>query len=334
MILFHISGEHPLLPVEEIKAIYEAYGKGFQIIANSEHMVVSKSDLPSGVLSRLALTRAFYPVNRIASIKNLIKDIPSYLQGSSSFSVRCSGFESDREMERLLGNSVKRATGIDVDLKSPEKTIYLFKLGRQLFFSLRKSSPPPLSPRDPNKRPFFHPLSLSPKLSRLFLNLARTREGSRILDPFCGSGSILIEAALMGLEAYGLDMDMEMVWGAIRNLSYYGLSARVSTGDATNLEEDGFCEMDAIVTDPPYARSSKTYHWSLPKLYAGFLASAYSCLREGGYLVFAVPDNPDITSTIGASIVRPISPFEMRSSFSQYVHRSLTRRIYILRKPN
>lgn len=46
-----------------------------------------------------------------------------------------------------------------------------------------------------------------PQLCKSLLNLANLRPGSEILDPFCGSGTVLLEAQLNGHVATGFDMN-------------------------------------------------------------------------------------------------------------------------------
>ncbi len=65
--------------------------------------------------------------------------------------------------------------------------------------------------------------------------------GQTILDPFCGSGVILQEAALMGYHGYGSDLEPRMVDYAQKNLAWLGqherlapACCRVEPGDATN----------------------------------------------------------------------------------------------------
>lgn len=49
---------------------------------------------------------------------------------------------------------------------------------------------------------------LPPKLARLMINLARADKSKPILDPFCGSGTVLQEAALLGFQnIWGSDID-------------------------------------------------------------------------------------------------------------------------------
>lgn len=52
---------------------------------------------------------------------------------------------------------------------------------------------------------------LPPKLSQIIINLTRPDANTRIVDPFCGSGGLLIEASFMGLSAEGSDIKAEMI---------------------------------------------------------------------------------------------------------------------------
>jgi tRNA (guanine10-N2)-dimethyltransferase len=52
---------------------------------------------------------------------------------------------------------------------------------------------------------------LPPKLAQMIVNLAAPQPGNRILDPFCGTGVILQEAALMGFKVYGTDLADKMI---------------------------------------------------------------------------------------------------------------------------
>ncbi|HEV7601593.1 MAG TPA: DNA methyltransferase [Bradyrhizobium sp.] len=45
-----------------------------------------------------------------------------------------------------------------------------------------------------------------PQLAKALINIAGVPSGARILDPFCGSGTVLLEGMLNGFAAYGCDM--------------------------------------------------------------------------------------------------------------------------------
>ena len=71
-----------------------------------------------------------------------------------------------------------------------------------------------------------------------------------LLDPFCGTGGILIEAELLSMHAIGSDFDPLMVQGSTRNLP----SASLMIADATQLPFSDH-SIDTIVTDFPYGQS-------------------------------------------------------------------------------
>lgn len=60
---------------------------------------------------------------------------------------------------------------------------------------------------------------LPPKLARMMVNLAPVKAG-RILDPFCGTGVLLQEAALLGYDVYGTDLVPKMVQFTKANLDW------------------------------------------------------------------------------------------------------------------
>jgi len=46
-----------------------------------------------------------------------------------------------------------------------------------------------------------------PQLAKSLFNIAVAKRGMRVLDPFCGSGTVLLEAQLNGLSGFGLEMN-------------------------------------------------------------------------------------------------------------------------------
>lgn len=86
---------------------------------------------------------------------------------------------------------------------------------------------------------------LPPKLAQVLVNLCGALPaGTRVLDPFCGTGVVLQEAALMGYAVQGTDLSERMIEYTKRNLAWLaGQHERlapiikgsvVEQGDATN----------------------------------------------------------------------------------------------------
>lgn len=67
---------------------------------------------------------------------------------------------------------------------------------------------------------------LPPKLAQIMVNLAKPPIGGRVLDPFCGTGVILQEAALMGYKVYGTDLADKMIDYSKANIEWLDTSLR------------------------------------------------------------------------------------------------------------
>jgi tRNA G10 N-methylase Trm11 len=84
---------------------------------------------------------------------------------------------------------------------------------------------------------------LPPKLAQIMINLAAGQNnlaGSILLDPFCGTGVVLQEAALIGLNVYGTDLEPRMIDYSRQNLEWLkrteriDFETRLDIADATN----------------------------------------------------------------------------------------------------
>jgi tRNA (guanine10-N2)-dimethyltransferase len=74
---------------------------------------------------------------------------------------------------------------------------------------------------------------LPPKLAQIMINLASPAADSVVLDPFCGTGVVLQEAALMGYQAYGSDIEASTVEMARINMDWLEQPVTLETTDAT-----------------------------------------------------------------------------------------------------
>jgi tRNA (guanine10-N2)-dimethyltransferase len=76
---------------------------------------------------------------------------------------------------------------------------------------------------------------LPPKLAQILINLGTGQidpadpacgpgqnKGKTVLDPFCGTGVVMQEAALMGYDAYGTDLEQRMIDYSHANLDWLG----------------------------------------------------------------------------------------------------------------
>ena len=170
-----------------------------------------------------------------------------------------------------------------------------------------------------NKRPFFRPVSLEPRLARAAVNIAAGTKDGYIVDPMCGTGGILIEAALTNRLTLGIDFDPIMVEGTIENLKWAGVSAEVRRDDATHFELPE--NLTAVVVDPPYGRNSKGDAKLLEDTLKNVARQHSKC-----NLVVIMPceaGNEDLEEEIEYEIKLP--GFDIKAMYGIPVHKSLGR---------
>jgi tRNA G10 N-methylase Trm11 len=66
---------------------------------------------------------------------------------------------------------------------------------------------------DVKKRPFIGTTTMDAISSHIAANAARIRQHDVVLDPFCGTGSLLISAAALGANVVGSDIDGDSIYG-------------------------------------------------------------------------------------------------------------------------
>jgi len=341
-LFFLLSGEHPTLPLSELKSILEAEGYRYRILdslVQAPRMEVPVTSVKA-IESRAAMTRVcsleFFTCDATyTEIFKKMRETPleGFLKGGESFVVRVQRVRSAApqllgvELERKLGEAIlEKIRGVKVNLKGPQKTFFGILTENRFLLGLKMAEipPKPFMDRRPRRRPFFHPSSMPAKLARCMVNLAQPKAGDLVLDPFCGTASILIEAGLIGCRVMGLDVQRHMAKGSLRNLLYYGVKPEgMITADA---RLPPLTKVDRIVTDPPYGRSATTLGWSTKRIVEDFLSKAEDLLPRDGRICIAAPKSIKI-GEIGKSLV-----FKHVESHYAYVHRSLTREIAVFKR--
>ena len=341
-LFFLLSGEHPTLPHAEARAILEAEGFYFKAIEELDQLLRLDCDPACSrkVILRASMTRAccleiFSCPAEEEEILEKASDAPlhEYIKPGQSVRVRVKRVKSyGRELsisklERDLGAIVlKAAEGLKVDLRKPDIDFLGVITEKRFFFGLKLSEAykPGFSRRRPSRRPFFHPSAMMPKLARCMVNLARARPGELVLDPFCGTGSILIEAALIGCSALGLDISSRMTFGALLNARFVGVEIYgLSVADALKppLKPNA---VDRIITDPPYGRSASTTGLDVRDLYERFLYVLPELLPKRKTACLAAPSWLGLSEIASNAGLRPLE------AFSVFVHSGLARELVVL----
>ncbi len=191
------------------------------------------------------------------------------------------------DVQRVAGAVLAERTGAPVDLKNYALNLRIDIVDRRCAMSLQLSRTP-LSHR--HALIYRQRVALRPNVAYAALRLARfPAPPRRIADPFCGSGTILLEGGAMfpDAELLGSDRDPRAVEGTLRNLAVARLTARarVVQGDARRLAAfHAPGSLDAIVTNPPYGqRIGRGVRFF--EFYRRFLIASHEALTPGGRLV-------------------------------------------------
>ncbi|MCK4718111.1 MAG: N-6 DNA methylase [Thermoplasmata archaeon] len=246
---------------------------------------------------------------------------------------RLHGGSKDVELQGMRKELGRMLLGGKVDLEDPEVIVEVWA-GRGLYMGVRRGTidRKETEARKVDRRPFFSPISIHPKMARAMINLARLEDGEALYDPFCGTGGILIEAGMMGMKAMGSDVREDMVQGTKENLAHFGLSGEVFVHDVNdtfldqNMGRDG--EMgggvSGLVTDPPYGRSTRIVGSGASGLIDACFCRAGELLEEGRYMAMVFPDTMEIPAEKGG--------FVLRERYEEQVHGTLTRVFCVYRK--
>jgi tRNA (guanine10-N2)-dimethyltransferase len=371
---FELSGEHPTLPVSEVLAALESLGLECSVFETYKSCLLvdlqSKTwtdenvqsaaltdddifDLMKTVMPNvLAMTHA---ISRVIHITDVSEDAiigaaetfpaAAYLKEGQTFVVRAKRIGDNSvlksvDLEGRIGGRIHRQ-GFFASLKNADVVFRLTLTDKAIFGVLAADiDRGAYEHRSPQKKPFFYPGVLMPRVARALCNIAGITKESVVVDPFCGTAGILLEAGLLGAQVIGVDAQKKIIDGADVNMSAYCAKTGrllskeerekqmhpkydLMVGDACGLpiaDESA----DAIITDPPYGRSAAIKADSIEKLYNDSFKEMYRILKKEKKAV--------VVSEMSIENFAENAGFQITAIYKQRVHRSLTRTITVLKK--
>lgn len=191
------------------------------------------------------------------------------------------------DVQAAAGAGIRARTGAPVSLREHAVHVEVDVINDQVLIGVRWSEHP-LSRRF--ARPYQRRVALGANVAHAMLRLAaRERPPQAVLDPCCGTGTILLEAANMFPQArlIGSDSDPRSVIGAGENLAHYKLEERGTTCQADCRELATLAAhgpVDAIVTNPPFGRRLGQ-RIDFRRFYRELLAGARDLIAERGRLI-------------------------------------------------
>lgn len=372
-----ILGKNPDLSLAELLCYFESHSASFSLVERSEYYAVLEAPtLPQGIMDHLGGTLKIGEVifsTDTADQEKVSLEMESRINFGKLFSalpdkalLGISSYNSGDEQEffqKFLRGQLK-LVGLRpgfvhyprgrfalthtefVEKKIASRGMELFLFGKlSLAETLFVHDPYEFRKRD-MKRPVQRTaLSIPPRLCKIMINLTTARD-CLLLDPFCGMGAILQEAALMGFGIRGVDKEGGCVEGCIRNLAWLSdeyklnlreLARKIRKGDASKLEIFFLPDsIGAIATEPylgptldkrPQERMAVRIVEETEPLYRATLESMAKVLKQGGRIVMVTPSfrmpngrmvRPDMKAmceSMGLVLVDPLEKYGVEHGF-------------------
>ena len=145
---------------------------------------------------------------------------------------------------------------------------------------------------------------LPPKLAQTIINLSGAQTGQTLLDPFCGTGVLLQEALIMGINIIGTDIESRMIEYSEKNLLWLENSPRINinakynlkTADATDIKitsdiDSVACEtyLGRALTQLPDEQALYKIIQDCDTIHKKFLQNVASQTKNGFRMCLAVP---------------------------------------------
>ena len=325
--LFELGGENTELgKIEALELLSNENYKPKLILDETSIITIDVSNIiKPKIIRRLGMTKRISKIlhqDKDIHLEKVVDKIPILDIGQRTFAIRQIGnqLKSEKKIATLLGEKIPKHN--KTHLSNPEVKI-LYYTGIKTIISIWDSKLETYYKKclkhHISNRPFFSPISIHPRIARSMINLANCSDGDSIIDPFCGTGGMLIEASDMGINSFGIDIMKKMVDYSIGNLEHFGLESKVTEGDIADIHKYKF---NAIVTDPPYGISTTTLGEGIEKLMTRCLELFAKKLKSKQRLVMAV-SNPKLTQNNNYTIIH---------QFEWYIHKSLTRHILVMEK--
>ncbi len=305
-------------------------GKG-RIFFEGNEELIPKLNCLARCLERVVVLMLRGKFKSLDDIYSAIKALDFHFLDDKSFAIRSTRAGSHDftsiDVARVAGQAVidsfmeSYGKRLKVNLDEPDVIIRVDVVDNEFFVGIDTTGDDALHKRW--WRVYNHPAHLNSTIACAMIELSTWNNRKSLVDPMCGSGTIPIEAALIGrnippnknrefayfklygekvaytnevnkkLELYGIEKFKKHLYGAKRNAENAGVidTIKFELGDATDLKG----EFDCIITNPPYglriARKG-----IIKRLYEKFCISAKNCMHSESRLVVITAEHKTMES--------------------------------------
>jgi len=318
-----VLGREPSISTAEIEAVFSVANIKYKIeIKQNNNLVISfdKQINPQELIIQLGGTiKIAKKINSTGNTKEIIIKHIQATQPEGKIQFALTGGDDKRyglaikKELKALGRSIRyieiKNTATILHNKLVERQGDITTIKKLVFITEAIQPIEGLSQRD-----FGRPGSdsksgmLPPKLAKIMINLAKIdKHSSTLLDPFCGSGTILSEAAFMGFNnLIGSDISQKAIKDTQTNLEWVkekesiaNLNYKIILSEASGIDKKiNKNNIDAIISEPYMGKSLKGNESEkflirqaedLAELYIDSFKTFYKILKKSGVIIFIIP---------------------------------------------
>ena len=293
---FVISKEHVELAKDEVISLIKTFDPNARIV----------------IKDRLIIANSRYDLSRVAKRAVMIRYAgrsfdDHELRSIRRFGIKAISLNSKIDKGYCIDRLADRVKGIAdnciVDLSNPDVMLGIILLDKPYYCILYGLE------RVMIDKVYRHPAELEPRLARIMINLAMVKEHDTLLDPCCGTGTILLYASYYKINAIGCDISFKQCCYSSSNLKANNLHAEVINCDSTCLP---IKHADAVASNMPYGRAASSYGRDVKELIGSILDQ---CKRICKRIVIMCKEGDE--------------PDEYLRCYTLYVHSSLRRRLVV-----
>ena len=254
---FVLSKDNLKLATDEVVAIAKMYDRFSKVKVISNLIIIQSKTNWNEISNRATFVKVSGQILRKMSGLFLDEGNFEILKNTKTFVCRIINLSSNQfnipELENSMGDMISKFSHAKVKMENPDITVYLIFTNKENFFGFSRRVKQKVRP----KKIKTYPNELDWKLTRVMINLIGLKKGETVCDPFCGTGTTLLEAESMGIHAIGMDFDEKMFNIAKENLEENKFKSEIFNTDFQEILKIPE-KYDGIVTDLPYGLNSKT----------------------------------------------------------------------------
>ncbi len=305
-------GRDKVLSYLELLSYFQRKGIAYQVVRKAEDYFILEGNLdPVSIIEELGGTVKI-GLYLGDDIEKLVPELLHMMPGKVYYSLQdfdqqeiVDIFKEEFKKQRIKAQNISfKISPSEIIKKNLLQTgsDFIYAEG-MLFRTVAVSNPFALEKRDIGRPVQDVTGAISLRLAKILINLSQISHGT-LLDPFCGIGSIVQEASLMGLDCIGVDFSEEKINAARENFAWLEKhyapqrKAQFLQGDARSLSQVVKRKVQSLVTEPYLGEliksklsSQEAEHriQSLVPLYRDLFREAYQILEHKGFMVIILP---------------------------------------------